>query len=411
MVDLTACGHFIEDASQLWFFIALYIQEATQQYPVLEAQLQAILNVIPAYTWYSAPSGALTFVNERTASFLGLPADDPLRFGIDVGGAWDSHIPLLHPYDHSSAREVWATCLRTGLAGEARYRCRGADGAYRWFLSRAEPLRSSDGTLLHWIGVNLDIEDVMRTEETLTAVRERLALATQVATGAQLSAAIAHEIVQPLSALVANARAALHWLEGDPKEIARAASLIAIVLRDGMSIGNVVHEMRRLFKAQSLNRTIVQPNELIRQVVLVVGRDLLGKGIELSVDLDPHLPEVEIDAIQIQHLLFNLLRNASASFTSRSEVPSTVTVRSRAHNQCLVIEVEDNGACVRDIEKVFETFYDSNQDDLRMGLAISRSIALSHGGTLVAERRQPIGVRFSVTLPLRHSEDSSLEVP
>ena len=102
----------------------------------------------------------------------------------------------------------------------------------------------------------------------------------------------------------------------------------------------------------------------------------------------PHLPEVEVDAIQIQHLLFNLLRNTSASFTSRSEAPSTVAVSSRALDECLVIEVEDNGACARDPEKVFETFYNTNQAELRMGLAISRSIALSHGGTLVAERRQ-----------------------
>jgi len=107
-------------------------------------------------------------VNERPANFLGLPADDPLRFGIDVGGAWDSHIPLLHPDDHGSTRNVWATCLRTGVAGKARFRARGADGAYRWFLSRAEPLRSSDGTLLYWIGVNLDIDDAMQAEGTLT---------------------------------------------------------------------------------------------------------------------------------------------------------------------------------------------------------------------------------------------------
>ena len=246
----------------------------------------------------------------------------------------------------------------------------------------------------------------MRAEKTLTAVRERLVLATEVAAGAQLSAAIAHEIVQPLSALVANARAALHWLEGDCKDISRAASLIEIVLRDGMSIGNVVHEMRRLFEAHSLNRTMVQSNELIRQVVLVVGRDLLGKGIQLSVDLASHLPEIEVDAIQIQHLLLNLLRSAIASFTSRPEAPSTVTVRSRALEQSLVIEVEDNGASARDPEKVFEIFYNSNQDELRMGLAICRSIALSHGGTLVAEQRQPVGVRFSLTLPLLHSENA-----
>jgi C4-dicarboxylate-specific signal transduction histidine kinase len=259
--------------------------------------------------------------------------------------------------------------------------------------------------------VQRDAWRAMRTEETLTAVRERLALATEVAAGAQLSAAIAHEIVQPLSALVANARAALHWLEGDPKDIARAASLIEIVLRDGMAIGNVVHEMRKLFKAQSLDRTIVQPNELIRQVVLVVRSDVLGKGIELALDLDPHLPEIEVDAIQIQHLLLNLLRNAGVSFASGSEAPSTVAVRSRVLDQCVVIEVEDNGACVRDPEKAFDIFYNSNQDELRMGLAISRSIALSHGGTLVAERRQPVGMRFSLTLPLRHSENSSSEAP
>jgi signal transduction histidine kinase len=175
-----------------------------------------------------------------------------------------------------------------------------------------------------------------------------------------------------------------------------------------MSIGNIVHEMRRLSKARSLSRTIVQPNELIRQGGLVVGRDLLGKGIELSVDLDPHLPEVEVDAIQIQHLLLSPLRNANASFTSRSEASSTVTVRSRAIDPELVIEVEDNGAYERDPEKVFETFYNSNQDELRVGFAISRSIALSHGGTLVAERRQPVGMRFGLTLPLRHSSPETL---
>jgi signal transduction histidine kinase len=251
----------------------------------------------------------------------------------------------------------------------------------------------------------------MRTGETVTEVRERLALATQVATGAQLSAAIVHEIVQPLSALVANARAALHWLEGDPKDIPRAASLIEIVLRDGMSIGDVVHEMGELFKEQSLNRTIVQPNELVREVVLVAGRDLQGKDIELCVDLDPRAPEVKIDAVQIQYLLLSLLRNASASFTSRSEEPSTVTVRSRALDECLVIEIETNGPYVRDPEKFFETFYNSNYGELRMGLAISRSIALSHGGILIAEQRQPAGMRFSLTLPSRHSEDSSLEAP
>jgi formate hydrogenlyase transcriptional activator len=140
----------------------------------LQAQLQATLNVIPAYTWYALPSGTLTFVNERTANYLGLPKDHPLRFGIDTGASWDSHIPLLHPDDQEESRRVWSTCLRTGRAGEVSFRVRNAQGGYRWFLSRAEPLRAGDGTLLYWIGVDIEIEERKQAEFYL-AEGERLA--------------------------------------------------------------------------------------------------------------------------------------------------------------------------------------------------------------------------------------------
>src|SRR4030095_173757 len=106
----------------------------------LEAQLQATLNMIPAYTWYAAPSGALTFVNERCADYLGLAKDHPLRFGSDTGAAWDSHIPLLNPDDQEESRQVWSRCLSTGCPAEASFRVRNAQGNYRWFLSRMEPL-------------------------------------------------------------------------------------------------------------------------------------------------------------------------------------------------------------------------------------------------------------------------------
>ena len=132
-------------------------------------QLQATLNLIPAHTWYAASSGGLTFVNKRTADYLGLPQDHPLRFGIDTGAAWDAHIQLLHPDDREESRDIWSNCLRTGEAGEASFRIRNAQGGYRWFLSRAEPLRASDGALLQWVGLNLDIDEFKSAEQ---AVRE-----------------------------------------------------------------------------------------------------------------------------------------------------------------------------------------------------------------------------------------------
>src|SRR6266550_92132 len=173
-VELIAFGHKLNDGTELWLFTGLHVHGTTQQYPRLEAQLQATLNVIPAYTWYALPSGGLTFVNERTADYLGLPKDHPVRFGIDTGAEWDSHIPLLHPDDHEETRRVWSTCLRTGSAGQVSFRVRNVAGGYRWFLSRAEPVRTSDGILLYWIGINLDIEDRKQAEFYL-AEGQRLA--------------------------------------------------------------------------------------------------------------------------------------------------------------------------------------------------------------------------------------------
>jgi PAS domain S-box-containing protein len=137
-------------------------------------QLQATLNVIPAYTWYAASSGGLTFVNKRTADYLGLPKDHPLRLGIDIDGPRDAHLPFLHPDDREETRKVWLTCLRTGEAGEVSFRVRNAQGGYRWFLSRAEPLRASDGTLLLWVGVSLDIEELKRAQASIAEARREL---------------------------------------------------------------------------------------------------------------------------------------------------------------------------------------------------------------------------------------------
>ncbi len=152
-------GHIIQ-----WYGLSVDIDDGKKAFA---AQLQAILNVLPAYTWYAAPSGGLTFVNKRTADYLGVPKDHPLRFGIDIGAQWDDWIPLLHPDDQEAARKYWSNCPRTGEAGEHSYRVRGAQGGYHWFLTRVEPLRASDGTLLLWVGATLDIEELKCAEQAL----------------------------------------------------------------------------------------------------------------------------------------------------------------------------------------------------------------------------------------------------
>src|SRR6266700_1288008 len=152
-----------------WYGLSVDIDEGkkTEEQPRSAAQLQATLNVIPAYTWYAAPSGGLTFANKRTADYLGIPKDHPLRFGIDIGAQWDAHVPLLHPDDQEKSRKSWSTCLRTGEFAEESFRVLNAQGGYRWFRSRVEPLRASDGTLLQWVGVNVDIDELKCAEQAL----------------------------------------------------------------------------------------------------------------------------------------------------------------------------------------------------------------------------------------------------
>lgn len=127
-------------------------------------RLRETLNSVPTHAWYATPSGTLIFVNEKTADYGGLPKDHPLRLGIDTDAPWDAHIQFLHPDDHDETRRVWANCLGTESAGEMSFRVRSAQGTYRWFVSRVEPTRASDGTLLYWTGVNLEIEGHKQAE-------------------------------------------------------------------------------------------------------------------------------------------------------------------------------------------------------------------------------------------------------
>ena len=145
-----------------------------QQHVPLEAQLQATLNMIPAHAWYALPNGQLTFLNERAADYLGLPEDHPLRLGTGDSVDWESHILFLHPDDREGTRGARSDRLSTGSAGEVSFRVRNAEGAYRWFVSRTEPVRAPDGTLLYWIGLNLDIEERKQAEFYL-AEGQRLA--------------------------------------------------------------------------------------------------------------------------------------------------------------------------------------------------------------------------------------------
>jgi PAS domain S-box-containing protein len=243
----------------------------------LVAQLQATLNMIPAYAWYAAPSGALTFLNERCADYLGLVKDHPLRLGIETGAAWDSHIALLHPDDHDETRRVWSTCLRTGLAAEVSFRVRNAQGGYRWFLSRAEPFRASDGTLLYWIGINLDIEERKRGEFYL-AEGQRLAHTGSWAFNAAGFEHWSPELFE------------IHGLDPRGKAPTIAEYMALVHPEDREFVAEEIHKMLASPRGFDFTKRIVRPDGAIRHLRCVgipatngqIFQGFVGTGIDVT---------------------------------------------------------------------------------------------------------------------------------
>ena len=385
--DVVGTEHIAPDGSEAWLFTAVVSASCGKALPSVEANLQVTLNALPAQAWYARASGALAFVNGATADYLGLPSDHRLRFAADFEAPWDAHLIFLHPEDHLSSSKNWAEQMQTERPRDDQFRILGANGKYRWFLTRAEPLRDSDGQVKYWVGVNIDIDDKKRASEALDEARERIGRATQSAAIAELSASLSDKIVQPLAAVVANARAALNWLSSDNLNISPANAALEGVVRDGMSAGNIVHEMRQFFDNRRPRPRAIDLKILIEQVLSLQAPDVRNKGIEIECELNPDLPAAFADAAQIRQVLFNLVVDACEAMY-RFEEPKKLTLRTGFTDDHVSLEVENNGGCITSVEHMLKAVVADGSRGAVVALAISRSIIVAQGGTLEAIRRE-----------------------
>jgi PAS domain S-box-containing protein len=403
-VDAVGTGHIAPDGSEVWLFTAVVSLPPEKALPPIEANLQVTLNAIPTQAWYARGSGALAFVNDAAANYLGLSADHPLRFAADLEAPWDAHLVFLHPEDQPVSSRSWAEQIQTGRARDCQFRMLGADGKFRWFLTRAESVRDSEGQVRYWVGVNTDIDDKKRISEAVDAARERIGRATQTAAIAELSASLSDRIVQPLAAVVANARAALNWLSYDNLNISQANAALQGVIRDGMCAGNIVHEMRQLFDRRRPNPRAIDLNTLIEQVLTLQAADVRDKGVAICCELNPNLPVAFADGTQIRQVLFNLLVDEYEAM-SRSEEPKKLTLRTGFTDTHVSLEVENNGGCVTNVKHLLEAVVADESRGTDVALAISRSIIAAQGGTLEAIRREGGAARVRIELPRFDSSD------
>jgi PAS domain S-box-containing protein len=380
-----------------WYVVLTDIEERKQAQQALrsrERELNLIVEAIPALVWCARPDGELTYVNRRVLDYTGTTSEALARDG------WTDY---LHPDDFDSTVRAWSHAVTNGLQQyEVQYRLRRADGAYRWFHVLGQPLRDNDGHLTRWYGLLIDIDDRKGTEEALRSAQARLSRATQTATVGELAASIAHEVNQPLAAVVTNGQACLRWLTADPPSFAKAREAAERIVRDGKEAGEVVRRIRALFKRANLDKVALDLNEVIGEVLHLLEGETTKRRVTVDADLAAALPLVVADRVQVQQLVLNLLMNGLEAMDEVADRSRKLSVRSRQHcESTALVEIEDSGPGLRDPDKIFEAFFTTKASGMGMGLTICRSIVEAHEGRLWASPAEGSGTVLRFTLPLQ----------
>ncbi len=244
-------------------------------------------------------------------------------------------------------------------------------------------------------------ESRRRIDETLTRTQARLSRATQIATVAEFAASIAHEISQPLSAVVANGQACLQWLSAEQPNLTKARVAAERIIRDGKDAGEVVKHIRALFKKTAPEKVALSVNEVIDEVLGLIHNETVRKRIAIETDLETKLPLTLGDRVQLQQVIFNLLLNGIEAMETVADGPKKLRIRSKLQDSnAILVEIRDYGTGLADSEKVFEAFYTTKERGMGMGLSICRSIVEAHGGRLGVALSQGPGTTFFFTLPL-----------
>jgi C4-dicarboxylate-specific signal transduction histidine kinase len=293
----------------------------------------------------------------------------------------------------------------TGDTFALKYRQRRADGVYRWINGRAEPLRDPSGRIVQWYGVSFDIHDDVCTEEELRRTQERLAVASQAASLAELSASIAHEVNQPLAAIVANSHACHRWLSAEPANVERAKITAGRIIRDANSAADVVSRIRALFRQSIETRTSASLGGVIAEARDLMAEEATRRRVRMEADVESNLPSVAVDRVQIQQVLINLIRNGMDAMDS-SAADRVLAMRVRRMGDVIRTEISDLGPGIESPDRIFEPFFTTKAHGMGMGLAICRSIVESHGGRLWVERNEGGGATFIFTLPIETPDAS-----
>ncbi|MEA2941917.1 MAG: hypothetical protein QOD09_2446, partial [Bradyrhizobium sp.] len=273
----------------------------------------------------------------------------------------------------------------------------------RYLAATYTPLRPDSERVEAALVISRDLTEHMLASEALREAQMELAHANRVATMGQLTASIAHEVSQPLAAVIANAEACLRWLDRETPDLDAVRRSVEWVIDDGNRANEVIRRVRSLAKKTDLEKAPLDVNDIIREVMALVQRELTSHQASLRMELAAALPMILGDRVQLQQVMINLVMNGAEAMQSITDRPRELMIRSgQEERQFVLVSVTDCGAGIsaENADRLFNAFFTTKSSGMGMGLSICRSIMEAHGGRLWATANLPHGATFQFTLPV-----------
>jgi len=324
----------------------------------------------------------------------GLPLDYPAL-------PYQEWLGLIHPDDRGRIDALLRETLEQGRIWDAEFRVVWPDGGVHWLLGKGTVFLDDSGQPVRIAGVNLDITDRKQAEADARRSLDEIAHLNRVAAMGELTASLAHELNQPLAAILSNAQAANRFLGGESADLAQALECLKDIVADDKRAEEVIKRLRALLRKEESGTTQVDLNEVVADVIRLLQHEAMMRQASVAFEPSPNLPAVVGDRVQLYQVVLNLIVNGLEASAKQGPGDRWLKVRTiRSSSGAVEMTVEDSGKGIAESEltRVFEPFFTTKPDGLGMGLSISRSIVQAHGGRLWAENSADGGAMFRCVL-------------
>ena len=332
--------------------------------------------------------------NPALQKMLGYAADELLTLSLT---------DLTHEDDLLPTQASIAELLEgTRQQYDMQKRLRRKDGSVIWVNASGSVVPGSDRMQRFIVEIVEDITDRKLAEDSLRKAQAELAHVTRLTTMGELAASIAHEVNQPLAAVITNGNASLRWLAAQTPNLDEAREAVRRIIRDGHRAGDVIQQVRALLKKTGPQKAWLDINDIIQEVLTLAHSEVGRHRVSLRTELAAGLPPVLGDRIQLQQVILNLVMNGMEALSSVADRSRELLIRSGTHEpQSIFVAVRDSGIGLdsQTLERIFDAFYTTKPEGMGMGLSISRSIVEAHGGRLWATPNDDHGATFQFSLP------------